>query len=147
MPTHYRGSPEEVGALDAYIKLMRCSASVMARVNSRLQTCGLTVSQFSVLESLYHLGPMCQKELGDKLLQTGGNITMVVNNLEKQGLVVRLRDEHDKRYILVHLTWRGTELIKEIFPHHLEDIKQCFGVLSSDEVEQLNQLLRRVGKG
>lgn len=147
MPTKYRGSSQETEALDAYIKLMRSSTSVLNQVTPRLQKAGLTFSQFGVLEALYHLGPLCQKELGDKLLQSGGNITMVVNNLERQGLVVRLRDEVDKRYIVVHLTWRGTQRIQELFPEHLKDIVDCFKVLSSKELSQLNQLLRKVGKG
>jgi MarR family transcriptional regulator, 2-MHQ and catechol-resistance regulon repressor len=147
MPTHFRGSAKQTAALNAYIKLMRCSASVSQRVHARLQQFGLTQSQFGVLEALYHLGPMCQKELGEKLIQSGGNITMVVNNLEKHGLVIRLRDEVDKRYILVHLTWRGTEMIKEIFPQHVEDIQGCFEVLSAEELSQLEDLLRKVGKG
>lgn len=147
MPTRYRGSDEEVLALDCYIKLMRSHASVASRILPRLQKEGLTVSQFGILESIYHLGPMCQKELGDKLLQSGGNITMVVNNLEKLGLVVRLRDEVDKRYILVHLTWRGSQLIEELFPGHVQDVKEIFSSLTLEERRQLNQLLRKVGKG
>lgn len=147
MPTRYRGSAKETEALNAYIKLMRSSASVLNRVTPRLQKSGLTFSQFGVLEVLFHLGPLCQKELADKLLQSGGNITMVVNNLERQGMVVRLRDEVDKRYIMVHLTWRGTQRIQELFPQHLEDICECFKVLSSAEIAQLNDLLRKVGKG
>lgn len=147
MGTNYQGTAEEVGALDAYIKLMRCTTSVTGRILPRLQKAGLTVSQFGVLEAIFHLGPMCQKELGDKLLQSGGNITMVVNNLERQGLVVRLRDEIDKRYILVHLTWRGSEQVKELFPEHLEDVRGIFSVLNLEEIQVLNNLLRRLGKG
>jgi MarR family 2-MHQ and catechol resistance regulon transcriptional repressor len=126
---------------------MRASASVLSQVSPSLQKAGLTFSQFGVLETLYHIGPMCQKELGEKLLQSGGNITMVVNNLEKQGLVVRLRDEIDRRYLLVHLTWRGTEMVKEIFPEHLKDICKAFSPLNGEEMAQLNALLRKVGKG
>ena len=147
MPTKYRGSRREIEVLDVYIKLMRSSTSVLNRVTPRLQKSGLTFSQFGVLEVLYHLGPLCQKELGDKLVQSGGNITMVVNNLERQGLVVRLRDEVDRRYVLVHLTWRGTQRVEELFPEHLGDLLECFKVLSSKELAQLNQLLRKVGKG
>lgn len=147
MPSRYRGASREVDSLNTYIKLMRASSSVLSRVTPRLQKEGLTFSQFSVLEALYHLGPLCQKELGDKLLQSGGNITMVVNNLEKQGLVVRLRDEIDKRYVLVHLTWRGTERVRELFPGHLEDICRCFSALSAEEMQDLNRLLRKAGKG
>ena len=147
MATRYRGDVKEVSSLDVYIKLMRASTSVLNQVVPRLQKAGLTFSQFGVLEALFHLGPLCQKELGDKLLQSGGNITMVVNNLERQGLVVRLRDEVDKRYMVVHLTWRGTQRIQELFPLHLHDLVQAFDVLSSSELETLNDLLRKVGKG
>lgn len=147
MATRYRGEVKEVASLDVYIKLMRASTSVLNQVVPRLQKAGLTFSQFGVLEALFHLGPLCQKELGDKLLQSGGNITMVVNNLERQGLVVRLRDEVDKRYMVVHLTWRGTQRIQELFPLHLQDLVQCFEVLSPDELETLNDLLRKVDKG
>lgn len=147
MATRYRGEAKEVASLDVYIKLMRASTSVLNQVVPRLQKAGLTFSQFGVLEALFHLGPLCQKELGDKLLQSGGNITMVVNNLERQGLVVRLRDEVDKRYIVVHLTWRGTQRIQELFPLHLQDLVQSFEVLSPQELETLNDLLRKVGKG
>ena len=147
MATRYRVEIKEVASLDVYIKLMRASTSVLNQVVPRLQKAGLTFSQFGVLEALYHLGPLCQKELGDKLLQSGGNITMVVNNLERQGLVVRLRDEIDKRYMVVHLTWRGTQRIQELFPLHLQDLVNAFEVLSSEELETLNDLLRKVGKG
>ncbi len=147
MGTRYKGAPREVEALNLYIKLMRASASVTSRLQGRIQKSGLTMSQFGVLEALYHLGPLCQKELGDKLLQSGGNITMVVNNLERQGLVVRLRDEVDRRYIMVHLTWRGSEVVQELFPQHLEGIAGCFSVLTLEECQQLNRLLRKVGKG
>lgn len=147
MATRYRGDVKEVSSLDVYIKLMRASTSVLNQVVPRLQKAGLTFSQFGVLEALFHLGPLCQKELGDKLLQSGGNITMVVNNLERQGLVVRLRDEIDKRYMVVHLTWRGTQRIQELFPQHLQDLVHTFEVLSPQELATLNDLLRKVGKG
>ena len=147
MPTKYTGSAEEVRALDAYIKLMRCANSVTSRLNPLLGSAGLTTSQFGVLEALFHLGPLHQKDLGEKLLLSGGNITMVVNNLEKQGLVVRLKTGTDRRYVSVHLTWRGTEVIKRIFPQHLKEIMQQFSVLSDEEQEQLGRICKKLGLG
>lgn len=147
MPTKYTGSAEEVRALNAYIKLMRCANSVTSRLNPLLASAGLTTSQFGVLEALYHLGPLHQKDLGEKLLLSGGNITMVVNNLEKQGLVVRLKTGTDRRYVSVHLTWRGTEVIKRIFPQHLKEIMQQFSVLTDHEQEQLAKICKKLGLG
>jgi len=98
MGTHYKGSKKEVSALNTYIKLIRAASSVSARIGSLLTRKKLTESQFNILDALLHLGPLSQKQLGDKLLKSGGNITMVVDNLEKQNLVKRVRGEKDRRY-------------------------------------------------
>ena len=147
MPTHYEGSEEEVSSLNAYIKLTRAYNAVTRRLTPTIASSGLTLSQFGVLEALHHLGPMCQRELSDKLLLSGGNITMVVNNLEKQGLVLRLRTGTDRRYSTVHLTWRGTQMIKELFPKHLKEIVRIFTVLDHEGLEDFGTACRRIGKG
>ncbi len=146
MPTHYRGETREVDALNAFIKLKRAANSLDARLTPELTASGLTTSQFGVLEALLHLGPMCQKELGEKLLQSGGNITMVINNLEKRELVKRTRDRSDRRYVQVVLTDEGRSLIAELFPRHLATIVSMMSVLSAGELEQLGKLCRRLGK-
>ena len=92
MGTHYQGTKAEKIALCAHINLIRAAESVMSRIEHIFSQYGLTESQFGVLEVLLHLGPLCQRELGQKILKSSGNITMVVDNLEKQGLVVRQRD-------------------------------------------------------
>ena len=83
MPTHYQGCPYSVRALDAFIELVRASGSVVARTSRHLATEGLTVGQFGILETLWHLGPLHQCELAKKHLQSGGNVTMIVDNLGK----------------------------------------------------------------
>ncbi len=87
MGTHYDGSESEVKTLNAFIKLMRASESINNRLNRHLAEQDLTVSQFGVLEALLHLGPLNQKSLAEKLLKSGGNITLVIDNLEKSGWV------------------------------------------------------------
>jgi MarR family 2-MHQ and catechol resistance regulon transcriptional repressor len=145
MGTRHKGLSGEVRALDAYIKLMRAAESVSARLSPHLTRAGLTVSQFGALEALYHLGPLCQRDLGKKILKSGGNITMVVDNLEKRGLVERVRAEDDRRYITVNLTKRGRKLIAELFPRHAKVIREEMGVLSDAELEMLGRLCKRVG--
>ncbi len=146
MGTHYRGEPDAVRALDAYIKLLRAAESVAGRVHRRTG-CDLTVSQFGVLEALYHLGPMHQREIGAKLLKSGGNVTMVIDNLEKRSLVERRRDRKDRRFVSVHLTPAGRGLIAELFPRHVQSIVQELGALSGPEQERLGALCRQVGRG
>ena len=88
MGSHYKGNDHELNALNAYIKLMRAANSITSRLTKGLEHTGLTMTQFSVLESLLHLGPMNQRTLGQKVLKSSGNITVVVDNLERGGLVM-----------------------------------------------------------
>jgi MarR family 2-MHQ and catechol resistance regulon transcriptional repressor len=145
MGTRYRGDPREVRALDSYIKLVRCAISVQSRLERRLAGFGLTDSQFGVLEALLHLGPSAQHALGRALFTSRPNITTVVDNLQKRGLVQRERDEHDRRSVIVHLTATGRELIESIFPGQVQAIVDEFAVLSPDEQDQLGRLCRTLG--
>lgn len=146
MPTHYVGKENEILALDTLIKLTRATNSLAARLIQRGTMAGLTESQFGVLETIYHLGSLPQCEIGSKLLKSGGNITLVIDNLEKRGLVRREADKSDRRVSLIVLTAEGKELIQFIFPQHVRSITEEFAVLSSEEQKLLGQLLRKLGK-
>ena len=132
-------------ALRTYVKLMRAAESVTARIHEHLSSKGLTLSQFAVLEALYHLGPLSQREIGRKILRSSGNITMVIDNLEKRGLVRRKRNQADRRFFIVHLTDRGSKLISNIFPPHARVIAKEFGVLTDAEQDALGSLCKKLG--
>jgi MarR family transcriptional regulator, 2-MHQ and catechol-resistance regulon repressor len=144
MGTRYQGTNEEINALNAFIKLQRSSESVSSRVHSALPS-GLTVTQFGVLEALYHIGPLCQGELAEKLLRSGGNLTLVVDNLEKAGHVVRERDPADRRFVVVKLTERGTAFIAELLPRIVANVCREMSRLSSTELLDLSRLCKKVG--
>jgi MarR family transcriptional regulator, 2-MHQ and catechol-resistance regulon repressor len=143
--TSYKGTKDEVRALNAYVKLMRASESVSARIHGHLVDVGLTVSQFGVMEALYHLGPLSQRELAKKILKSSGNITMVIDNLEKRGLVKRERKAEDRRFYAVQLTVEGRRLIGSIFPSHAAKIVEEMNALTRTEQEELSRLCRKVG--
>lgn len=145
MPTHYKGTTKEELALNTYIKLTRATESLVSRLYQGGKFGGLTPSQFGTLEVLYHLGPMCQSEIGEKILKSNGNMTLVIDNLEKRKLVRRQRDTDDRRQVFVHLTNKGKKLIGEIFPQHVADIVGQFESLSHAEQKTLNELLRKLG--
>ncbi|NUQ37539.1 MAG: winged helix-turn-helix transcriptional regulator [Caldilineales bacterium] len=147
MPTHFQGDPAQVLALDTFIKLTRAASSVQQTLSQGCTYGDLTVSQFGALETLYHLGPMCQNELGEKLLTSPGNLSLVINNLEKQGLVRRERDSIDRRKVTVVLTETGHALIADLFPAHAAAIAAAVGVLDGAEQQLLGQLCKRLGKG
>ena len=146
MPTHHKGTDSEVRALNAYIKLLRASESITARLIAFLQKEeGFTISQFGALEALYHLGPLSLKEIGEKMLKSGGNITTVIDNLEKQGLVKRQRCDKDRRVIYAHLTPEGEKRIGNYFPKHVAEIEQEMNTLSPEELAELGRLCKKLG--
>ena len=120
--------------------------SINNRLNSRISSYNLTISQFGILEALFHMGSMCQKQLSDKILKSTANITTVIDNLEKRALVKRIRQEADRRYITVELTEKGKQLIQDIFPEHVKYINEELSILSKEEKLKLKTLCKIVGK-
>lgn len=141
-PRDDRGRPT---ALETYTKLVRATEAVTARVHRHLDDAGLTISQYGVLEALHRIGPLCQKDLAEKILKTSGNLTMVIDNLEKQALVKRERDVNDRRVWNVRLTDKGRRLITQLFPEHASLVRQEMGILKPTEQATLAKLCQRLG--
>jgi MarR family 2-MHQ and catechol resistance regulon transcriptional repressor len=131
--------------LAVFVKLMRAADTVESNVHRHLQVHGLTSSQFGVLEALLHLGPLHQRQIGRKILKSHGNVTTVLDNLERQGLVVRRRQAEDRRFVTVELSQSGKELISRIFPGHAAAIAEELGILSIQEQKELARLCRKLG--
>lgn len=145
MSTRYSGSAEEKAALDAYIKVWRAAHAMEVRANRHLSAHNLTISQFGVLEALHHLGPLSQRQLADKILRSSGNLTMVIDNLERDGLVGRERDLKDRRVMTVSLSTRGHELIELLMPRHVQNVLSVFAALNPGELTQLAALSKKLG--
>jgi MarR family transcriptional regulator, 2-MHQ and catechol-resistance regulon repressor len=145
MPSHYRGTPREVRALGAFIKLSRAQDSVNGALNQALVEEGVTPAQLGVLEALLHLGPLTAGQLGRALLRSNPNVSLVVDNLEKGELVRRERTEADRRVVLVSLTPPGRRLIQRVFPGHARRVADLMGALTADEQDQLGRLCKKLG--
>ncbi|MCC6398771.1 MAG: MarR family transcriptional regulator [Bacteroidetes bacterium] len=134
-------------ALDLWVKLARAFATFDRHAQEDIRTYGLTQPQFGVLEALGHLGPLTLGELSRKLLSSGGNTTVIVDNLEKEGLLRRRVCAEDRRVSYVELTGRGTRLLQRIFPPHAKAVARLASVLSAAEQVRLAALLRKLGTG
>ncbi|MBV8615012.1 MAG: MarR family transcriptional regulator [Acetobacteraceae bacterium] len=137
--------PAVTEALRAYVKLLRAAKAVVARVEPRLAESGFTVTQLGVLEALLHLGPLSQRELGRKVLTSAGNMTDVIDKLQRRGLVVRSRKPGDRRTVRVALSAEGRAAIESLFPPHARDIAGAMSGLAPAELAQLGALLRKLG--
>ena len=144
-PSRYRRDRTERLALSTYLKLTRASDRLWDYLALGLQREALTPSQFGVLEYLFHMGPMCQRDLGERILRSSGNMTLVVGILERRGLVWRERLAEEHRYYQVHLTAEGERLVRRVFPGHAESITRELAVLTQEEQRTLGNLCRKLG--
>ncbi len=146
MGTHFFGDPLDVQALDTFIKLIRAAGSVGRYTRAAMEAAGLTESQFAVLDALFHLGPLTPGELGRKILKTAGNLTTVIDNLERDGLVKRFPTP-DRRKRPVALTQSGHSLFESILPDHVRGIRNVMSILTASEQAALAGLCRKLGRG
>ena len=144
MGTKYKGSREEVIALDTSIKLVRAAETLVSKVSFNLIKHKITLSQFGILDAVYHIGPLTQKSLGKKISKSGGNITHVVDNLEKENLVKRQRGKSDRRNFEIHLTKKGVRLIVKILPEQVRIIKEEMSRISEEESKTLQYLCKKI---
>lgn len=145
MGTHFKGNKEELLALTSWIKLLRASDSVFKKIKPSMVVNNLTTTQFAVLEVLLHLGPISQKTIGQKLLRSSGNVVKVIDNLERDGLVLREQNKSDRRAYLIVLTKKGKRLINTIFPNHVDSIIEAFSILNKEEQTELSRLCKKIG--
>ena len=132
-------------ALNSYTKLMRSAESVTNRVGRAMVAAGLTISQFGVLEAIHHKGPLCQRDIAAKILKSTGNITLVIDNLEKQELVKRERISDDRRFLTVRLTGKGEALVTKVFTEVETAIVAEMSALTVDEQLILGRLCKKIG--
>ncbi|MBI3787772.1 MAG: MarR family transcriptional regulator, partial [Ignavibacteriales bacterium] len=128
-----------------WVKLARAATTFGQLTNENIRSFGLTPPQFGALECLGHLGAMPIGELCKRQLVSGGNMTVVVDNLEKEGLVERIHSKVDRRTIHVQLTAKGQKLFKAIFEEHAQYVTRVASVLTEKEQDDLGRLAKKLG--
>ncbi len=132
-------------AQSTWVKLHRAFTSLNNSTTANIKTFGLTYPQFSIIETLGHLGPLKISDLYNKMLYNGGNMTIVLDQLEAKDIVRRVNSREDRRAILIELTEKGTKLFRDICPENARHIRKLMSVLSDDELSNLGSLLKKLG--
>lgn len=140
----YYGEENDLN-LKVVIGISRANQAIQKHSAVTFKEGGLTTAQFAVLEALYHKGTLTIQEIINSILSTGGNMTVVINNLEKEKLVERLVNPEDKRSSLIEITGKGKKIIEDIFPNHLQSLKEEFQVLTKEEKQTLIAILKKLG--
>lgn len=128
-----------------YLVLMQTSKAVQERMRSELNQYNLSMTEFSVLEVLFHKGKQTIQQIGHSILISSGSMTYIIDKLEQKGLLNRIACPDDRRVIHVVLTANGKDLMEKIMPKHTELVEDLFDSINPDEVQILVRLLKKVG--
>ena len=133
-------------SVHAWLVMMKAMQAITRYALANLEETGLGLSDFAILEALLHKGPLPVNVIGPKVNLTPGSISVAVDRLVSKGLVSRAECSQDRRVRIVALTPHGKSVITPIFRAHVETMERVFAGLSLQELRQLEQQLRRVGK-
>jgi MarR family transcriptional regulator, 2-MHQ and catechol-resistance regulon repressor len=136
----------DLSGVHTWLVLWKAARAVEARALQSIDGTGLGASDFAILETLLHKGPLPVNAIGRKVLLTTGSITTAVDRLADRELVVRKDDPADRRVRRVALTPKGRKLIERAFEVHAADLETTVAVLTRQERATLLALLRKLGK-
>jgi len=130
-----------------WIRLNMTFQLIYHEIQKTLKKENLTLPQLDILVCLGRVKGLTLGEIGERLMVTGGNITGVMDRLEKSGFVYRDRDKEDRRIIRAKLTPKGILLHKDILPIFQKKWKEIVGILDLEEQRHLNRLLKKFSHG
>src|SRR5882724_3704707 len=130
----------------AWLVMIKAMQAITRYALADLEESGLGDSDFRVLEVLLHKGPLPVNVIGPKVNLTPGSISVAVDRLVAKGLVSRIECSEDRRVRIVALTPRGKGTITPVFRAHAATMERVFAGLSSDELRQLEEKLKRIGR-
>ena len=139
-------SEAQATALKLWVVLARAMSSVQAHLHESVTRHDLTLTEFAILEVLYHKGPLLLGEVQRRILVSSGGVTYLVDRLTQKGLVERRDCPQDRRARYAALTPAGEALIERVFPEHAACIEKALSGLDTEQQRVAIDLLRTLGR-
>ncbi|MCX8012537.1 MAG: MarR family transcriptional regulator [Desulfobacterota bacterium] len=134
-------------SIGVWVRILRVYTVISNEIRKKVGRKGLTLPQLYALTTLGLHGEMLLGKLGKELMVTKGNITTIVDHLERSGFVIREPDKNDRRKIWVRLTSKGEQFFEEVLSAYEEEFVPLMRCLSQDELKQLSLLLKKITEG
>ena len=136
----------EPGVLRLWLRLLACTTTIENQVSSRLRSqFDTTLPRFDLMAQLARFPDgLLMSELSQRMMVSGGNITGITDNLERDGLVERVAQPKDRRAKKVRLTTRGWVAFEQMATIHATWIDEWLGSLNTQEQQQLYALLGKI---
>jgi MarR family transcriptional regulator, organic hydroperoxide resistance regulator len=138
-------APWDLPRFRNWIAVAKVHLLVEKAMMAGLAPLGLKLPHYDILANVYRFPDLTQQDLANRLLVGRSNLSMLLPELEKRGLVERIADNQDKRVRRLRLTGEGRALTTQALGVQVTVIEDMMLALSADECEQLGSYMRRVG--
>jgi len=132
-------------SLKLFIVLSRAFEAIEKQIVKNVKEYGLNLTEFAVLELLFHKGDQPIQKVGQKILLASSSITYVIDKLENKNYLTRKACPTDRRVIYASITDEGRKLMEDIFPKHKEAMSKIMGGLTTREKELVTEKLKKLG--
>jgi len=132
-------------SLKLFIVLSRAFEAIEKQIIKNVKEYGLNLTEFAVLELLFHKGDQPIQKVGQKILLASSSITYVIDKLENKNYLTRKACPTDRRVIYASITDEGRKLMEDIFPKHKEAMSKIMGGLNTREKELVTEKLKKLG--
>lgn len=127
-----------------WIAVVRAEKAVVRALSRALAPLDLKIAQLDMLMNLYRHPGLSQHDLARRLLVGRSSITMLLPQLEKQGLLRRESDENDRRVLRLYLTPDGEARLKQALAIYTELIDRVMAQSSPAECDAMGEQMRRI---
>ena len=137
---------DKICSNEPYLVLMQTAKAIQECIKTHVSKHELSVTEFSVLEVLYHKGTQTIHQVGSSILVASGSMTYVVDKLVQKGFLERNICPGDRRAIHISLSDQGKSLMDALIPEHQVLIDSMFASLELNEVNSLIDVLTKTKK-
>jgi DNA-binding MarR family transcriptional regulator len=127
----------------AWLRLARVFQKMDRGSAEHLRKWDLSVAQFDVIAQVGSAEGIMQQELADRLLVTKGNVSQLLDRLERRGLICRCPEGRTQR---LSLTPQGRELFRTVVPEQERYVASRLEALTDEEQRHLHDLLQKLDR-
>ena len=139
--------PDVKASVDQVLEAIIYLSTETRRVTKELaRRANVTGPQLTVVKLLETIGDLSLSELSDKIRAQNSTVTGIVDRMEREGLVQRVRSTTDRRVVRIHLTDKGQQLAREIPVEPMEILRSALSGLTATETTELLRLMTKVAK-
>lgn len=139
-----QGLPWDNPRFKNWIAVARASQLIHQKLGRELSALDIKVPHLDILANLYRFEGISQQDLARKLLVGRSNISMLLPQIEKRGLIIRRKDETDKRVLRLYLTDKGREITLKALAIELELIEHSMSTTTVDECNFVGDVMNRM---